>query len=137
VLIEKPAASIKIIDEIFSAYRRIYCLLSSHAISQDRIGSWRTNVRLASWPYESQMVAVGYIVLVLGILVWLYGELRFLVVAYRRNLWWFFGCLFVPFVPLIFLFMNWKATIGAYVLATAGLLITGAGAWMAGVAVPS
>ncbi len=83
------------------------------------------------------MVALGYIVLVLGLLVWLYGELRFLVVAYQRHLAWFFGCLFVPLVPWIFLFMHWKATIGPFVLAMAGLLITGVGAWMAGVVVPT
>jgi hypothetical protein len=82
------------------------------------------------------METLGYIVLVLGLLVWLYGELRFLVVAYHRNLWWLFGCLFVPLVPWIFLFMNWKATTKPFMLIAAGLLVAGVGAWMAGFVVP-
>jgi hypothetical protein len=36
------------------------------------------------------MVALGYALLALGFIVGLYGEIRFLVVAYNRNLWWFF-----------------------------------------------
>jgi hypothetical protein len=83
------------------------------------------------------MVTLGYIVLVLGLLVWLYGELRFLVVAYHRNLWWFFGCLFVPLVSWVFLFMNWKATTRPFMLIAAGLIVAGLGAWMAGVVMPT
>ena len=83
------------------------------------------------------MVIFGYIVLGFGLLVWLYGELRFLVIAYHRNLWWFFGCLFVPLVSWIFLVMNWKATIRPFLLITIGFLVTALGASLAGVAVPN
>ena len=69
----------------------------------------------------------------LGVIVCLYGQVRFLVVAYNRNLWWFFGCLFVPLVDWIFFFLNLKATIKPFALSLLGLLLAGLGAWMAGV----
>jgi hypothetical protein len=49
---------------------------------------------------DIQMTPLGYVLLTFGVMVALYGQVRFLVVAWNRNLWWFFGCLFVPFVDL-------------------------------------
>ena len=82
------------------------------------------------------MVALGYIVLVLGLIVWLYGQARFLVVAYKRNLWWFFGCLFVPLVDWLFLFLNFKATLKPFGLILLGLTTAVVGGSLAGVAWP-
>ena len=83
------------------------------------------------------MAGVGYILLVLGLIACLYGQIRFLVVAYNRSLWWFFGCLFVPFVDWVFLFLNFKATVKPLGLSLLGLLMAGLGAWMAGVVWPA
>ncbi len=44
------------------------------------------------------MLTPRCVLLALGLIVGLYGEVRFLVVTYNRNLWWFFGCLFAPLV---------------------------------------
>jgi hypothetical protein len=82
------------------------------------------------------MTTLGYLVIAVGILVALYGEVRFLVVAYNRNLWWFFGCLFLPFVGWIFLLLNLKATIRPFAVSTLGLIAVGLGAWMAGIIFP-
>ena len=79
------------------------------------------------------MTPLGYGLMALGVIVCLYGQVRFLVVAYNRNLWWFFGCLFVPLVDWIFFFLNLKATIKPFALSLLGLLLAGLGAWMAGV----
>lgn len=78
------------------------------------------------------MPVVGYILLVLGLSGWFYWQLRFLVVAYNRNLWWFFGCLFVPFVGWFFLLLNFKATAKPFGLSVLGLLVAGVGGWLAG-----
>jgi FtsH-binding integral membrane protein len=78
------------------------------------------------------MTYLGYAVLVIGVIVCLYGQVRFLAVAYKRNLWWFFGCLFVPLVSWIFLFLNLKATIKPFALSLVGLILIVLGAWMAG-----
>jgi hypothetical protein len=76
---------------------------------------------------------VGYVVLVIGVIVCLYGQIRILVVAYNQNLWWFFGCLFVPLVDWIFLFLNLKATIRPFALSLVGLVRVALGSWMAGI----
>jgi len=83
------------------------------------------------------MVPLGYILLGLGFLVGLYGEIRFLVAAYNRNLWWFFGCLFLPVVGWVFLFLNLRATVRPFALSLVGLIVAGLGSWMAGIDWPA
>ena len=82
------------------------------------------------------MTNVGYILLVLGVVVGIIGELMFLVVAYRRSLLWFFGCLFIPIVCWIFFFLNMKATIKPFAFQVLGLLLAGFGCYFAGVVWP-
>jgi len=82
------------------------------------------------------MLTFGYILFAIGVIVAIYGEVRFLVVAYNRSLWWFFGCLFVPLVSWVFLFLNFKATIKPFCLLLLGLLVGGLGCWMSGVGWP-
>jgi hypothetical protein len=79
------------------------------------------------------MTLCGYAILFLGVIVCLYGQVRFLVVAYKRSLWWFFGCLFVPFVDWVFIFLNFNATIGPFAISICGMIVAFLGAWMAGV----
>ena len=83
------------------------------------------------------MIAAGYILLTIGLITALVGDVMFLTVAYRRSLWWFFGCLFIPVVWIIFFFMNLKVTIKPTCLSLLGLLLAGVGSWMAGVIWPS
>jgi hypothetical protein len=80
--------------------------------------------------------SVGYILIGLGVILAFYGEVRFLVVACHRNLWWFFGCLLVPLVAWIFLVLNFKATIRPFSLSLFGLLLAGLGGWMSGIVWP-
>jgi len=77
------------------------------------------------------MSLFGYTILVVGAITCLYGQLRFLAVAYNRNLWLFFGCLFLPFVNLIFFLLNMKATTKPFVVSLAGLIMAAFGAWVA------
>ena len=77
------------------------------------------------------MVILGHVLLIVGIIAMLVGDAMFLVVAYKRSLWWFFGCLFLPVVAWVFLFLNPKATIKPFGLEVAGLLIAAVGSWMA------
>jgi hypothetical protein len=80
------------------------------------------------------MAIIGYILLVVGLIASFYWQLRFLVVAYNQSLWWFFGCLFVPLVDLVFLCLHFKATAKPYGLSLLGLLVAFAGDWLARVA---
>ena len=82
------------------------------------------------------MLALGYALLGVGLIACLYWQVRFLVVAYNRSLWWFFGCLFVPFVDWIFFLLNIKATAKPFGLSLLGMLVACIGGWMAGVTSP-
>lgn len=79
------------------------------------------------------MIPFGYALLVIGVIACLYGQIRFLVVAYNKNLWWFFGCLFVPLVDWIFLFLNLKATVKPFAISLVGLIMAVVGACLAGI----
>ena len=82
------------------------------------------------------MAIIGYTLLVVGLIASFYWQLRFLVVAYNQSLCWFFGCLFVPLVDLLFLCLHFKAAAKPYGLTLLGLLVAFVGGWMAGVAWP-
>ncbi|MBC8026746.1 MAG: hypothetical protein H7Y89_12190 [Steroidobacteraceae bacterium] len=51
------------------------------------------------------MIALFY----LGCLISIVTGIWFLVVAFKTSVWWGLGCLILPFVSLIFLFMHWEA----------------------------
>jgi hypothetical protein len=78
------------------------------------------------------MTILGFILLSIGSLTSIIGEVMFLVVAYKRSLWWFFGCLFVPFVELLFFFLNLKATVKSFLIFVAGVVMIWFGSQLAG-----
>jgi hypothetical protein len=82
------------------------------------------------------MHVFGCILLTLGAIACLYWQVRFLALAYKQSLWWFFGCLFVPFVDWVFLFFNFKTAIKPFGLSLLGLIVTGLGCRAAGVEWP-
>ena len=82
------------------------------------------------------MVPVGYTLLAMGVTISLYGQVRFLAVAYRRSIWWLLGCLFIPLADWVFMLLNFKATRKAFALSLLGLVVAGLGAWLAGVVWP-
>ena len=79
------------------------------------------------------MHVIGYILLILGLIGCLYWQIRFLVLAYHRSLLWFLGCLFVPFVDLVFLLLHFKIARKPFGLCLLGLIVAGFGGWMAGI----
>jgi hypothetical protein len=79
------------------------------------------------------MIITGYTLLILGCIVWLVGEVMFLARAYRQSLGWFLGCLFIPLVSFVFLFVHFRLTVRPFLLATAGCAVAVLGGWMAGV----
>jgi hypothetical protein len=87
--------------------------------------------------WELEVIALGYILLAVGFIGCLYWQVRFLVLTYNQSLWWFFGCLFVPFVDWFFLFLNFKVAVKPFGLSLLGLLVAGLGGYMAGIVWPS
>jgi hypothetical protein len=53
------------------------------------------------------MEILGLLLMVVGGVIALAGGIWFLVVAFQESILWGLGCMFVPFVSLIFLVMNW------------------------------
>jgi len=78
------------------------------------------------------MNVLGDILRWIGIMIYLFGEVRFLVVAYHRSLPWYFGCLFVPLAGPAFFLLNFRKTWWPTVLSTAGILIAVVGCWLGG-----
>jgi len=78
------------------------------------------------------MTVLGYILFGLGCVAVLVGELRFLVITYRHGLAWFFTCLFIPFVGLVFFLTHLRETWRPVLLSTAGLIAAGVGYWAGG-----
>ncbi len=95
-------------------------------VSSLSLGSFRQRER------DRVMLIFGSILFWAGLVVWIAGEVRLLVVAYRQSLAWFFGCLFVPFVSWVFFLLNVKQAWKPVVMAAAGFIATGIGDWLGG-----
>ncbi len=54
------------------------------------------------------MSVLGGILMFIGVIVAFVGGIMFLIVAFKQNILWGLGCIFVPFVSLIFLIMYWN-----------------------------
>ena len=78
------------------------------------------------------MIPIGYTLLVVGFIFCFYWQIRFLVAAYNQSVWWFFGCLFIPLVDWIFLFVHFESARKPFCLSLLGLIVAGVGSWMAG-----
>jgi len=78
------------------------------------------------------MVVIGDILLVLGCIAGLAGDVMFLNLIYRRNLAWFFASLLVPLVGEVFLLTHWRAAWKPYGLRLLGFVIACLGAVVSG-----
>ena len=66
------------------------------------------------------MDALATVLAILGVILFLGGEIWFLVVAFQKSVWWGLGCIFLPFVSLIFLVMYWKEAVWPFLVSLAG-----------------
>ncbi|MFO0799566.1 MAG: hypothetical protein U0804_19015 [Gemmataceae bacterium] len=56
------------------------------------------------------METIGKIVYFAGLIACIAGSIWMLVLAFQESVLWGLGCLFIPFVGLVFLIMHWPAT---------------------------
>lgn len=82
------------------------------------------------------MMALGYILFYVGCVVGLGGYGVLLVTARKHGWAWFWGCLFLPVIGLIFFLLNVKATWKPFVAALVGLLLAAGGSQLAGIVWP-
>ena len=53
------------------------------------------------------METLGLICLLIGVVINLIYGLKLIILAFRTSILWGLGCMFVPFVALIFLIVHW------------------------------
>lgn len=70
----------------------------------------------------AKMILVGCLFLI-GFMINFIAGIWLLVAAFQESLWWGFGCLFLPFVQLIFLFAHWDRAKSPFLLGLVGSLI--------------
>lgn len=63
--------------------------------------------------------------MIAGIILAIVSGIWLLVIAFKENVWWGFGCLLVPFVSLVFVVLNFKKTWLAFALnlVAAGIIL--------------
>lgn len=69
------------------------------------------------------MGIIASIFFFIGWLIALVGGIMFLVVAFKENIWWGLGCLFIPIVQLIFLVLHWPVAKKPFFIELAGMLL--------------
>ena len=67
-----------------------------------------------------ELVSIG--LLLVGTLLLLVGAVGFLIASFRASIWWGLGCLFLPFVPLLFLIIHWRMAFKPFRLQVIGFL---------------
>ena len=77
-----------------------------------------------------ETIATGLIII--GALVSLAGGIWFLIVAFQESVLWGLGCMFIPFVSLIFLILNFADAWRPFVVSLVGTGICVGGALLAG-----
>ncbi|HEV3235908.1 MAG TPA: hypothetical protein VGZ25_02900, partial [Gemmataceae bacterium] len=66
------------------------------------------------------METVGLIILIIGYIIGIVGGLMLLVLAFQESALWGLGCLFVPFVSIIFIIMYWDDAKNAFFISLGG-----------------
>ncbi len=75
---------------------------------------------------------MGLVLMVLGGLVCAVGGIWILVKAFQTSVLWGLGCLFVPFVSLVFVFTHWADTKVPFLINIGGAAVYVAGIMMSG-----
>ena len=78
------------------------------------------------------MIIVGYILVIIGSVLCLVGEVMLLVVSFRKGLGWFFGCMLIPPLWLVFLAYYFREAMKPLAIAIVGIALALLGAKMAG-----
>ena len=80
------------------------------------------------------MKVAGYILVIIGIIACLLGEIRMLALAYRRGFIWLLACLlFAPLCWFGLLSVDFKSTLRPFAVAVLGLIVAWVGGLMAGI----
>ena len=70
---------------------------------------------------------MGILLCILGGLACLYGGIIIIVHAFQKSILWGLCALFIPFVALIFVVLNWAENMKPFLIYLAGAVLVGAG----------
>jgi hypothetical protein len=73
---------------------------------------------------------MGTALFAVGLIVALIGGIWIIVNAFKKSVLWGLGSLFVPFVSLVFVIMNWQENKKPFLISIAGAVLYGIGAYM-------
>lgn len=77
-----------------------------------------------------EYIAIG--LMIVGGIASIVGGIWFLVVAFQESVLWGLGCLFVPFVSLVFLILNFAEAWKPFVVSLVGSVVCLGGALLVG-----
>jgi len=83
--------------------------------------------------FGAMITIFGGMLFLAGIIFSVYWQVRLLVVTYKYSLWWFLGCLLVPFADWAFLLLHFKIARKPFGMSLIGLAMFFLGVWMAGI----
>lgn len=78
------------------------------------------------------MAAAVFILLGIGFLIMLIGNIMFLVAGFRMHVGWGLALLFLPFAGLLFLILHWDEAKRPFLIGLLGFLLSGMG-WALGI----
>lgn len=74
--------------------------------------------------YQAKIMnLIAAALIVLGLLLFVFGGLWFLVAAFRESIWWGLACLLIPIVQLFFLIVHWPEAKKPFLLQLAAFAV--------------
>lgn len=83
------------------------------------------------------MGIIGSILIVLGMIVSIFGGIWLLIEAFKTNIWWGLGCLFISFISLVFIIMHFDVAKKPFFISLAGTVIMIIGSLLVPMAIAS
>jgi hypothetical protein len=71
----------------------------------------------------SDMSGLALVIVGIGVITGTVGGIWLLIISFRTSILWGLGCIFVPFVSLLFVIIHWREAKGAFALNAGGALI--------------
>jgi len=77
------------------------------------------------------MAAIGMLLVLVGWLVSLVGGIMVLIEAFKNSVVWGLASLFIPFVILVFVILNWDVSKKGFLISVVGMIIAVVGTALA------
>lgn len=76
------------------------------------------------------MEALSPVLILMGSPILIIGEIWFLIACFKKSIWWGLGCIFLPFIEIIFLFVHWNVAAKPFGIQIIGIALMLAGTYL-------